>query len=105
MVSASQVAIGDRSPSPIGTSQTRTGAPSPAWEKQSTSLPGTSGFGNRDRRALMSQSFACFQRGTSGNAAKVNCFVGKENPQRGRELRQLEQKTAGQQNPDRYCYK
>jgi len=35
----------------------------------------------------------------------VNRFVGKENPQSGRELRQLEQKTAGHQNPDRYCYK
>jgi len=69
-VSASQVAIGDRSPSPIGTSQNRIGVPRPAWQKQSTSLPGTSGFGNRDRRALISQSFACFQSGTSGNVAK-----------------------------------
>jgi len=36
---------------------------------------------------------------------KVNRFVGRENPQPRRELRQLEQKTVGHQNPGRYCYK
>jgi len=34
----------------------------------------------------------------------VNRLVGKENPQPGRELRQLEQKPVGHQNPGRYCY-